>query len=66
MKKHERYDKLEGFKSEHKITNDMIAKALNISVTSVVNKNIGISDYYVSEVKTLKQKLKIPYSVFLS
>lgn len=64
MKKHPPYNKLEGYKKEHNITNAMIANALDISETSVVNKNSGVSDYYIREVIILRDKLKIPTKIF--
>lgn len=66
MKKHPPYNKLEGFKKEHGITNYMIAEVLSLSETSVIQKNNGTSDYYIGEVKLLQVKLGIPLSVFLS
>lgn len=64
MKKHSPYKKLEGYKKEHNITNAMIANALDISETSVVNKNSGVSDYYIGEIIILRDKLKIPTKIF--
>ena len=64
--KHSPYKKLEGYKTEHDITNDDIAKCLDISETAVINKNTGKSDYYISQVQKLKSDLGIPISVFLS
>lgn len=65
MKRHEPYNKVEGFKKENRITNAMIASILGLSEASVINKNIGKSDYYVSEVKKLMQELNFPLDVFL-
>ena len=53
VKRHEPYNKVEGFKRENHITNLMIANVLGLSEASVIKKNIGKSDYYVSEVKNL-------------
>lgn len=63
--KHKQYNKLEGYKKEHGITNQMIAEALGITETSVVRKNKGKSDYYISEIFALEEKLNIPCSIFL-
>lgn len=64
MRKHAPYKRLEGFKKEHAITNSMIADALGLSETCVIQKNTGISDYYVSEVLLLRNKLGIPTECF--
>lgn len=65
MKRHEPYNKVEGFKRENHITNLMIANVLGLSEASVIKKNIGKSDYYVSEVKKLMRDLNFPLDVFL-
>ncbi len=65
MLKHKPYNKLEGFKKENGITNLMIAEALSLSETSVIQKNNGKSDYYIGEVKILQKKFNMPLSVFL-
>lgn len=62
--RHKPYMRLEGFKRENGITNLMIANALGITETSVVRKNAGKSDYYLSEVNTLKETLDIPVQIF--
>lgn len=64
--RHQPYKKLEGYKREHSITNAMIAKVLGISEVSVQHKNVGRTDYYLSEVDTLERELGIPIRVFLS
>jgi betR domain len=65
VKRHEPYNKVEGFKRENHITNLMIANVLGLSEASVIKKNIGKSDYYVSEVKKLMRDLNFPLDVFL-
>lgn len=65
MKRHDPYNKVEGFKKENHITNLMIANVLGLSEASVIKKNIGKSDYYVSEVKKLMRDLNFPLDVFL-
>ena len=64
--KHLPYDKLRGILSEHRITYKDVAIALNITEAAVGHKINGSSDFYLTEVKKLKEIYGIEYSIFFA
>ncbi|NDO45440.1 hypothetical protein [Clostridium sp. MD294] len=63
---HQPYNKFKGFLKEKELTYSDVGKVLNISVTAVLNKINGVSDFYVEEVKTLQSKYGMELSVFFN
>ena len=63
--KHRPYNKFRGCLVEKKITYADIARTLDISETSVGQKINGVSDFYLTEVKKIKNAYGIePYIFF--
>ncbi len=63
-KAHEPYNKLKGFLVEKQLTYLDVANTLNISITAVMNKINGTSDFYVSEIKKLQSKYGVKLDIF--
>lgn len=65
-KVHEPYNRLKGALRERGLTYDDISKTLEISETAVGFKINGTSDFYISEVETLRQTYDFSLQIFLN
>ena len=63
---HQPYNRFKGFLREKELTYSDVAKVLNISITAVLNKINGVSDFYIEEVKILQSEYGIELSVFFN
>lgn len=62
---HQPYNKFKGFALENGLTYADIGQTLGITSSTVSMKVNGYSDFYVSELKLLKQKYNMTEEIFL-
>ncbi|MDD6710070.1 MAG: helix-turn-helix domain-containing protein [Ruminococcus sp.] len=63
--KHKPYMKLKGKMREKDIITDDLAKLLNLSTTSVLQKINGQSDFFLSEATKIVTAYDLDYDIFL-